>query len=112
MKNKLLLLALLSTNTCFANEIFFFEQVTAYKLSSNQHSLSGVEKHTNQRIRIEWQESPYSKPERINRCINAFQQAMSQPERYYLNVELSELLLIGCEIGIKERFISNEMISE
>ncbi len=55
---------------------------------------------------------PYSKPERINRCINAFQQEMSQPERYYLNVELSKLFLIGCEIGIKERFISNEMISE
>ncbi len=56
MKNKLLLV-LLSTNTCFANEIFFFEQVTAYKLSSNHYSLSGVEKHTNQRIRIEWLES-------------------------------------------------------
>ena len=29
MKNKLLL-ALPSTNTCFANEIFFFEQVTVF----------------------------------------------------------------------------------
>jgi len=112
MKNKLLLLALLSTNTCFANEVFFFEQVTAYKISANEHSLSGLEKYTNQRIRIEWQESPYAKPERFNRCIDVFQQAMSQPELYYLNVELSGTSFIGCEVGIKERYISNETISE
>ncbi|WP_435249887.1 hypothetical protein ACMAZD_24890 [Vibrio sp. nBUS_14] len=107
MKSKLGLLALLSLNTASANDLFLFEQVTAFKLGGEQHSLTGIEKHTQQRIRIEWQQSPYEKPERLDRCIGAFQQAMNQPERYYLHVELAQSTFIGCEIGVKESLLAN-----
>lgn len=107
MKSKLALLALFSFNTASANDLFLFEQVTAFKLGGEQHSLTGIEKHTQQRIRIEWQQSPYEKPERLDRCIGAFQQAMNQPERYYLHVELAQSTFIGCEIGVKESLLAN-----
>ncbi|CAH6781752.1 conserved exported hypothetical protein [Vibrio chagasii] len=107
MKIKLALLALLSLNTASASELFLFDQVTAFKLGGEQHSLSGVEKYTGQRIRIEWRQSAYEKPQRLDRCIGTFQQAMNQPERYYLHVELSESTFVGCEIGMKESLLAN-----
>ena len=105
MKIKLALLTLLSFNTASASELFLFDQVTAFKLGGEQHSLSGIEKYTGQRIRIEWQQSPYEKPQRLDRCIDTFQQARNQPERYNLHVELSESTFISCEIGIKETLL-------
>ena len=107
MKSKLALLALLSFNTASASDLFLFEQVTAFKLGGEQHSLSGIEKHTQQRIRIEWRENPYENSQRLDRCITTFQQAMNQPERYYLHVELAQSTFIGCEVGVKESFLAN-----